>query len=83
MKYNLLCISFGKRVTLFLKRLRTNTKKTFRYFYVFEKHKTGNPHVHMLIHQDPDQELLKKAEIQNEWNYEGFSHVRLLQEDLS
>nr|WP_158402241.1 hypothetical protein [Candidatus Liberibacter africanus] len=50
---------------------------------MFEKHKTGNPHVHMLIHQDPDQELLKKAEIQNEWNYEGFSHVRLLQEDLS
>ncbi|QHZ60182.1 replication initiation protein [Liberibacter phage pCLasGDXH1] len=79
--FSLLCKGFGNKVSLFLKRLRKNTGKKFRYFFVFEKHKSGDPHVHMLIHQQCDN-LLKKAEVQEEWSREGFSHVRLLKEDL-
>ncbi|KGB27738.1 hypothetical protein GS16_01985 [Candidatus Liberibacter solanacearum] len=83
LKFRLLCKGFGDKIVLFLKRLRKNTFKKFRYFFVFEKHKSGNPHVHMLIHQEPGDELLKKAEVQEEWIREGFSHVRLLKEDLN
>ncbi|ADR52443.1 hypothetical protein CKC_03470 [Candidatus Liberibacter solanacearum CLso-ZC1] len=83
LKFRLLCKGFGDKIVLFLKRLRKNTSKKFRYFIVFEKHKSGNPHAHMLIHQKSGEELLKKAEIQEEWIREGFSHVRLLREDLN
>ncbi|ADR52452.1 hypothetical protein CKC_03515 [Candidatus Liberibacter solanacearum CLso-ZC1] len=82
LKFRLLCKGFGDKIVLFLKRLRKNTSKKFRYFVVFERHKSGDPHAHMLIHQKPGDELIKKAEIQEEWMREGFSHVRLLREDL-
>ncbi len=57
-----LCRVIGKDLTLYLKRLRkrlylkaeeTGYKpgKDFRYLVVFEKHKSGEPHIHMFVHE--------------------------------
>lgn len=40
----------NKELTLWLKRMRKDGRK-FRYLVVYEKHKDGEPHIHMLLHE--------------------------------
>lgn len=44
------CMEVGREVTLYLKRLRKHGAK-IRYCLVFEAHKSGAPHCHVLIHE--------------------------------
>lgn len=55
-----------REVTLWTKRLRKASKAKLRGLIVVEKHKSGLPHVHVLIHENGDQPLLWKT-ISAQW----------------
>ena len=65
----------SRELQLHLKRVRKSVDKPIRFFAVFEPHRDGWPHIHMLIHAD--HELLKKQ--CGTWNL-GFQKVKLVQE---
>lgn len=65
---------FGKEVTKWIKRLRAKGAK-FVYLLVVEAHKTGLPHVHLLIHEIS---TVLYRDICDAWTL-GFSHAKLVQ----
>lgn len=66
---------FGFLLTRYFKRLRKNTGRTFRYVLVSERHKSGDPHFHAIIHDCTG--MLTYREICNEWPH-GFTHAKLV-----
>ena len=60
-------------ITRFLKRVRKVAP--FRYMLVTEKHQSGLPHFHMLIHEY--QGAISKRVLDDRWRY-GFSQWRLV-----
>lgn len=75
-QFRIVCRELYREATLFLKRLRQQCGP-FRYLLVVEAHKSGDPHLHMLIHEHEHQ--LPKATIEAQWRI-GFSHWRLVEE---
>lgn len=71
------CRQFGKLLTDFFKRVRKNTGRTFRYVLVSERHKSGDPHFHALIHDVSGK--LTYRELTGEWPY-GFMHCKLVED---
>lgn len=63
-----------KEVQRFWKRLR-KAGHAFKYFVVIERHKSGLPHVHFLLHEQEARIL--KRHIQAEWPF-GFSNVSIV-----
>ena len=63
-----------KEVQKYWKRLRKQGHE-FSYFLVFERHKSGLPHMHFLLHEK-DKPITKRA-IQGQWPY-GFSNVSIV-----
>lgn len=59
---------------LYWKRLRKAGHK-FKYFLVFERHKSGVPHMHWLLHEAGERIL--KRHLGNEWPH-GFTKVKLV-----
>lgn len=66
----------GRAVTLWLKRVRKESKAPFRYLLVVEKHKSGLPHYHALIHEGSPDQPVRKAVLQGQW-HAGFSAFKL------
>lgn len=62
-------------VTRFLKRLRKQSLARFRYLLVWEHHKDGFPHAHLLIHERSGS--LTKRLVQDQWKL-GFSNCKLV-----
>jgi len=63
-------------ITLYIKRLRKQFAGNLRYLFVAEKHESGLPHYHALIHEtDLDRRLLKRM-IKGQWHL-GFSDAKL------
>lgn len=71
-----LCAELGREVTLMLKRLRKQTGVTFKYLLVFEKHKSGLPHCHMLMHEQSSDSPLRHAALTAQWKL-GYSKFKL------
>ena len=70
----------SKEITKWIKRLRKNTGSPLRYLIVVEKHKSGDPHFHLLIHEvDEDQPVLHRH-LNQLWTY-GFDHFKLVEGD--
>lgn len=65
----------SREVTLWLKRVRKNSKAKFRYLLVSEAHKDGFPHYHVLV-QEHGSEVSKRV-LETAWRY-GFSQFRLV-----
>ena len=65
---------FLAEVQKYWKRLRKEGHK-FRYFFVVERHKSGNPHGHFLLHEEGDP--IRKRELQAQWRL-GFSNVSIV-----
>ena len=59
---------------LYWKRLRKAGHK-FKYFLVFERHRSGSPHMHWLLHE-AEGAILKKH-LQGQWPH-GFTNVKLV-----
>lgn len=49
-KFGRLCRQVGKEVSLYLARLRKHSAP-FRYLVVYERHESGLPHLHALLHE--------------------------------
>lgn len=65
---------FGKEVTKWLKRLRSGGAE-FVYLQVVEAHKSGLPHVHLLIHEKSP---VRYRDLTEQWKL-GFSHAKLVE----
>ena len=63
-----------KEMTKYWKRLRKAGHK-FKYFYVFERHKSGIPHLHWLLHETA--EPILKKQLQSQWPH-GFTKIKLV-----
>ena len=72
-------VEIGAWITLALKRLRKKTGARLRYIVVYERHKSGLPHVHLLIHEQ-DRGGVKYADIQYMWPH-GYISAKLVQGD--
>lgn len=67
------CKVLNRELTLMLKRVRK--KARFRFIAVFERHRDGFPHLHLLIHERG--QSITKSAIQAEWRL-GFSQCKLV-----
>jgi len=68
-------VEFQKHVTKFFKRIRKNSKCKFRYLAIYELHKDGTPHAHIIIHDTTG--LLLHRHIASEWRI-GFEKTKLV-----
>lgn len=66
-------------LTLYLKRVRKQAKVPFRYLLVCEKHKSGLPHYHILVHEDGPLREIPKRILQEQWPH-GFTRWKLVED---
>lgn len=77
-QFRLLADELGSELTRWLKRLRASDCGAFRYLAVTEEHKSGDPHIHCLLHEFADP--IPKRVLEEKWRY-GFSQFRLVGAD--
>lgn len=68
--------AIGAELTRYLKRVRKNADASFRYLLVAEKHKSGDPHYHMLLHENAVGGKVLHRHLSSAWRY-GFENWRL------
>ena len=73
-RFQALRAEFLHEVQKYWKRLR-KAGHAFKYFLVFERHKSGLPHAHWLLHEQGAR--IKKADLQSQWP-QGFTKVVLV-----
>ncbi len=73
------CVEVGKELTLWLKRVRKNSGVKLRYMAVFEAHKSGLPHLHVLVHECSHGETVTHRELSRAWKL-GFTRFNLVSE---
>lgn len=66
----------GALLTRYLKRVRKESSAYLRYIAVFEAHKSGLPHLHVLLHEYAEVPVRKRV-LDGQWSH-GFAHWRLL-----
>lgn len=66
----------GSQVTKAIKRLRKATGAKLRYIIAYEEHKSGVPHVHLLVHELTG--LVRHADLRAAWRG-GFTQASLVQ----
>lgn len=69
-------------LTLWMKRVRKNSKARLRYLMVCEAHKSGLPHYHALIHETDMDKPVTKRSLQDAWPH-GYTSFKLLPSDES
>jgi hypothetical protein len=73
-------IEISKELTLWLKRVRKASGAKLRYCLVAERHKTGLPHYHALVHECGAEQPVRAAVLRGQWKL-GFSTVKLVAQD--
>lgn len=83
-EFRLRSIGVGKLVTKWLKQVRRplagEPHIDPRYLCVVEKHKTGLPHVHLLVHETGG-EAITYRRLEQHWLKYGFFHAKLVNQD--
>lgn len=74
-RFRLVGRMLGVQLARYLKRLRFESKARLRYLFVVERHKSGWPHLHCLLHESVG--AVRKAVLERQWPY-GFSSWRLV-----
>lgn len=72
------CDAVSRQVTLYLKRVRKQSGAKLRLCLVAEKHKSGDPHFHALVHEVKG--TVTERQLSGQWLL-GFSKHRLVKED--
>lgn len=67
-------------LTLYLKRVRKESESPLRYLLVAERHKSGLPHYHALIHEVSKTQPVRHAVLSKQWPH-GFSKFKLVTDD--
>jgi len=75
-QFRKVCSVVGQEITRFVKRVRKESGVPLRYLFVTERHKSGLPHWHALIHEVNPAQPLRKAVLKGQWKL-GHSHVKL------
>lgn len=65
-----------EEVAAFLKRVRKESAAPIRFMAVMERHETGLPHVHLLVHEQDASRPVRKKLLQGQWTL-GFSACKL------
>lgn len=73
-KFALLRDAIVPEVQKYWKRLRKQGHR-FKYFLVFERHKSGLPHMHFLLHEQ--EQPIRARHLQSQWPW-GFSKVNIV-----
>lgn len=76
-QFQRVCWRIGRRFTLGLKRLRKNTGADMRFLIVAERHKSGAPHFHGLIHEQHGSPAITHAALKRDLWHEGFVNYKL------
>ena len=66
----------GKEVTLYLKRVRKESGARVRYLLVAEAHKSGLPHLHILVHEVDSDRPVRHKTLADQWKL-GFTRFKL------
>lgn len=66
----------GREVTLYLKRVRKESGARVRYLLVAEAHKTGLPHLHILVHEASADKPVRHKTLEGQWKL-GFTRFKL------
>ena len=74
-RYKLVCNEFLREVQKYWKRLR-NEGHSFKYIAVFERHKSGLPHAHFLLHEL--EQPIRKSVLRAKWEELGFFSASLV-----
>lgn len=77
-QFRILAAQLSVEATKWLKRVRAQAGVPLRYLLVTEAHKSGDPHMHILLHETADP--VTKRLLEAQWKY-GFSHWRLVEQD--
>lgn len=72
------CIS--PEITLFVKRVRKTSGANLRLCCVAERHKSGHPHYHALLHDVDPEHKLRHRHIVEAWRW-GFSSAKLVEDN--
>jgi len=67
----------GLELTKYFKRLRKVTACDIKYMAVFERHESGNPHVHLILVEALGSDGIPKRMLEGQWHL-GFSQWRLV-----
>lgn len=70
--------AINKEITLWQKRIRKNSGATLRFLNVAERHKSGMPHFHCLIHERNG--AVRWSELNGQWKL-GFSKFKLVDDE--
>lgn len=68
----------AREITLYLKRVRKNSGARIRYLLVAERHKSGLPHFHALVHEVAG--TVKYEHLRRAWPH-GFGEWKLLRDE--
>lgn len=75
-RFKMLVAAAGPLVTKYLKRVRKEAGTRFRYMVVAERHKSGLPHFHILVHEMSLDGPVRKETLRSQWQH-GFSRWKL------
>lgn len=79
-RFRRLCKQVSIELTLFMKRVRKNSGARFKYLAVFEAHASGDPHLHLLVHERDPALPVRERVLTKAWRW-GFSKHRLIERD--
>lgn len=77
-RFRAICRAAGPDITRYVKRIRKQSGASIRYLIVTEKHQSGLPHWHALIHEDDWARPIRKAVLKEQWVH-GFSQFKLVE----
>jgi len=67
----------GKELTTYFKRVRKASGAPIRYVLVAERHQSGDPHFHVLVHETAIDKPCRKSHLRDQWEL-GFSKWKLV-----
>lgn len=72
--------TLGDELTRYFKRVRKATRSPMRYLLVTERHKSGAPHHHVLIHEVSPENPIRKTVLKEQWSL-GFTKFVLCKDE--
>lgn len=79
-KFRLVDRAIWAELSLWLKRLRRRYGSSVRHFTVCEKHASGLPHYHMLVHQVVETPALVYRQLEGDWPF-GYTKFVLVKDE--
>lgn len=72
--------AISPELTLWLKRVRAQAGVPFRYLLVCEAHQSGDPHYHVLIHEQSALRPVRHKVLSRQWHL-GFTNFKLVTDE--